>query len=116
MWSIAWISLERRVSLSVYFGRSRRLKQVWETGRYSSPPPVDWMTSIRLFIPRIGMRSLPVKNTAKKKTIEPTTFYQNNNMEYQVIKTITTAKLYSNICSNGNVTSTGSLSPEFVEA
>lgn len=27
----------------VYLGRSSRLKQVWATGRYSSPPPVGWM-------------------------------------------------------------------------
>lgn len=57
----------------VYLGRSSRLKQVWATGRYSSPPPVGWITSLRLFMPRMGMRSLPVRNTADRNGTNPST-------------------------------------------
>ena len=63
--SIASINLSFSVGFSIYVGRSKMLKHVCATGRKSSPPWVGCITTFIVSIPKIGILSLPVKNTEK---------------------------------------------------
>lgn len=77
--SMACSSFSRSDSLLVYLGRSSRLKHVCATGKYCSPPPVGWITNARLFIPMMGIRSLPVRNTEEKWQEDASKYVQTDS-------------------------------------